>query len=495
MKGRLLIPALAGGVAVLLSGAILAVWVVPRFYAQPARATITLDEPAIPRGLSEPPGWLVETAPFDVVKHFELPPAEENAAPLYLDALYEFNSAMEGCFSADENSRRTPLVDKRNERIAPYLKNREFPLPRHRAAAVDAALREFDDGFEKVRQAQQRPQCLFVTGGDVAAVLPHALAIQTVSRVADLQIQRNLERGEVESAIELIEVIFRLSRDLQRRSATVCQLVCIAIENRMLTSAVKLVLASPNAGKEHCDHLLSIITRHRALRLDGALEAVRSEYVLQRLTLDQLDSAEGRRQLQISLSAKDDSLGEIWVAIYKAVSGDRSQLDVDSRRYDASLQHLDRDAEIAVFDDCYRSMVEIAGKPYAARHAAYREVGARMDIEGIYLARLLARPVALTMDIYVRHRAVISGTIGLVALRRWQLVHDEPPHDLTQVLADAGIDTVPEDPYCDGEIKLGVVNNEFVIYSVGPDGKDDEAQLEWNLERDQPGDYVFHMEP
>jgi hypothetical protein len=34
-----------------------------------------------------------------------------------------------------------------------------------------------------------------------------------------------------------------------------------------------------------------------------------------------------------------------------------------------------------------------------------------------------------------------------------------------------------------------------VIYSVGPDGKDDKAAVVWNLNPGQPGDYVFRLEP
>ena len=42
---------------------------------------------------------------------------------------------------------------------------------------------------------------------------------------------------------------------------------------------------------------------------------------------------------------------------------------------------------------------------------------------------------------------------------------------------------VPMDPYSDQPLRMGSVAGKPVIYSVGPDGKDDKAQVEWNLAR------------
>src|SRR5580765_419919 len=46
--------------------------------------------PSLPGAVRECPEWLKKNVPFDVVEWFAVVPLEENAAPLYLDALYEF---------------------------------------------------------------------------------------------------------------------------------------------------------------------------------------------------------------------------------------------------------------------------------------------------------------------------------------------------------------------------------------------------------------------
>lgn len=452
-------------------------------------------EPAIPNGLATPPDWLVESAPFDVAKHFELPPPEQNAAPLYLDALYEFSASVEGCFSKAEQARRSPIAEERNKRISPFFERSDAPLSSEKMEDLRAALREFDTGFRKLKLAQERPACVFVIASDVGALVPHALAIRNVSRVADLQIECDLEDEQYGRAIELIEIMLRLSRDLQRRSESLCQLVCVATDNRVFSFAVPRLLSSPRVNKEHCNRLLSIINQHENTSRDVAIEAARSEYVLQRLTLEQLTSSVGRRKLKRSLGAKDDSLSEIWAAMYKNLTGDDLPQHVDRKQIQLKLQLLDSAAEIAVFDNVYESMVEASTKPFAERMAAYREVTRSTEAKGIILARLLAIGPIPPQNAYVRHRALMSGTIGLIALRRWQLTQDELPHDLAQVVQDAGMKTVPLDPYGQGEIKMTTLDDDCVLYSIGPDGKDDGARVEWNGMPDQPGDYVFRMKP
>ena len=46
--------------------------------------------PSFPDAVTEVPPWNDAKPPFDLAEFLKAPPAEENAAPLYLDALFEF---------------------------------------------------------------------------------------------------------------------------------------------------------------------------------------------------------------------------------------------------------------------------------------------------------------------------------------------------------------------------------------------------------------------
>ena len=93
-----------------------------------------------------------------------------------------------------------------------------------------------------------------------------------------------------------------------------------------------------------------------------------------------------------------------------------------------------------------------------------------------------------------KNKARLRGTQCIVALRRWQLQHADAPPDLETLVNAAGMPRVPIDPYSNQPLRMGTVKGKTVIYSVGPDGKDDKAQVEWNLAPGKPGDYIFQLE-
>jgi hypothetical protein len=94
----------------------------------------------------------------------------------------------------------------------------------------------------------------------------------------------------------------------------------------------------------------------------------------------------------------------------------------------------------------------------------------------------------------LRAEATLRGTQCLVALRRWQLEHEELPKDIDTLVKAAGMPGVPIGPFSDQPLRMAVIEGKPVIYSVGPDGKDDKALLEWEYGR-QPGDIIFRLEP
>ena len=58
----------------------------------------------------------------------------------------------------------------------------------------------------------------------------------------------------------------------------------------------------------------------------------------------------------------------------------------------------------------------------------------------------------------------------------------------------AGMSQVPTDPFSDRPMLMTVIEGKPVIYSVGPDGKDDRALVEWNYDtREQTGDLLFRL--
>ena len=74
--------------------------------------------PSIPGAIEVPPAWLAadKDVPFDLKAFFAMPPASQNAAPLYLDALFEFGGDVIGCFAPgpDTDARHQKAMDRSN---------------------------------------------------------------------------------------------------------------------------------------------------------------------------------------------------------------------------------------------------------------------------------------------------------------------------------------------------------------------------------------------
>jgi hypothetical protein len=115
-------------------------------------------------------------------------------------------------------------------------------------------------------------------------------------------------------------------------------------------------------------------------------------------------------------------------------------------------------------------------------------------MEETVLARLLIPAEAAVLHGLRRSVARFAGVECLVALRRWQLKYDHPPPDLETLVQSAGMPSAPADPFSDQPLRLGAVDGQTVIYSVGPDHQDDEAQVEWDLDWRHPGDFVFRLD-
>jgi hypothetical protein len=72
------------------------------------------------------------------------------------------------------------------------------------------------------------------------------------------------------------------------------------------------------------------------------------------------------------------------------------------------------------------------------------------------------------------------------------LAHDKLPADLAAALTEAGMKEVLLDPYDGKPMRYKVINGKPVVYSVGPDQKDDGATVEWTG-GNSSGDMIYRI--
>ena len=153
--------AIAGGCVIVLSFAAVAGGIAAGISGKSARATQEarqkarsgpdkIPAPELPDSVTQPPAWLKQAAPFDVAAFFDAPPPDENAAPRYLEALFEFGPQVEVCFpEGSDRQSRTKAVEQRLGRFQSVFQAWSKDPRTVPVASIDAVVSEFDTGFLK----------------------------------------------------------------------------------------------------------------------------------------------------------------------------------------------------------------------------------------------------------------------------------------------------------------------------------------------------------
>lgn len=164
-----------------------------------------------------------------------------------------------------------------------------------------------------------------------------------------------------------------------------------------------------------------------------------------------------------------------------------------------------RDDSIALVNQIHKySLQEIVMTPYQFRsnESSTRKLVKEISKQKKYkLFNIGETPImrGRAVDIF-QTKAYYEAAITILALERWKLDKGRYPSCLDELVEGGYISSVPMDPYSDGPLIYKPIEDNFTLYSVGPDFDDDSGQLgqgsdgkrsslnKWNFE---DGDAVF----
>ncbi len=439
-------------------------------------------EPRLPGAVTKPPEWVGADAPFDVKAFFAAPPPEQNAAPLYLDALFEFGPELAVCFPADaETARRRAVVQQRARTLDSLYQTYAEKPDTLDGEAVDRLVAELEPALRRVELAQGRPRCVFESGVDISSLLPHALASRQAARLVLLKTHRRVARGDVEVPLQDLEIVLRLARDLRPRAGVISQITATAITCTATSQIIPELLASPSFGDGHARRLLDLLVRHEAASIDGYQQGLRYEYLILRKMLVEVEKEP--RKVGKAFAVADPAFGK--------ESGDAAEF---GRLFERELRSKpDRARALnARMDDYYRDALAFNG-PLARWPARQLDPGRIHDGSNYsrFLAVLLS-PVWPLAETRARAELAPRAAECLVALKLWKMHSTKPPTDLEAVVKAAGLPGVPIDPYSGKPLRMAIIDGEPVIYSIGKDGRDDGGRVDSNSDR-KSGDQTFRL--
>jgi hypothetical protein len=302
------------------------------------------------------------------------------------------------------------------------------------------------------------------------------------------------------------------------------QMVSIAVDGICCKQIVPLILTAPGIETRHCDRLLALLAEQEAEALDPFWEGVRADYFVNRFFLDDLQHRTGTfdpRHMKEELHIKGNvdswvacihlidalgGIGPIGEEKLKALVSSSLPSGVEETAGHALLPSAWSGGKILSDDDyakhvdalnrVFASILDLADQPDLPRQGREFEAILTPIYDPLWETTLgVFVPLPALNGVRqatLREEAFLRGTQCLIALRRWQLEHEELPQDLDTLVKAAGMPGVPIDPFSDQPLRMTVIGDSPIVYSVGPDGKDDKALLEWE---GGPGDIIFRLEP
>ena len=139
-------------------------------------------------------------------------------------------------------------------------------------------------------------------------------------------------------------------------------------------------------------------------------------------------------------------------------------------------------AGVRKLNELYRGLLGVAGAPYPERVRKSTERPPSLDANDIHtrITRGLAASAftEFTQSL-ASSKARLRIALGLVAVRSWQLAHGRSvPPSLEAAVKEAGLKSVPVDPYDEQPIRFAIVDGQPTVYAVGRDGRDDGGKID-----------------
>jgi hypothetical protein len=355
-----------------------------------------------------------------------------------------------------------PLSDVEQEYIGAWVKQN------------DAAWREFSAGSQK--SYCYRPYSTDPNDKEKPlwnVLMPHLSSLRDLARMGMWRARIERQQGRIQESIEDCIAIARAGSHWQGKGTLVEQLVGLAICSMGRDEALRLV----ETQKLSASDLRNLQDQLSRIYPDGFplmnMEGERMFFmdIVQRWFTD---GGPGGGHL---IPGRWDEIRDLT-----GFSG-----DWDNKRYlmplytAVSMIHAGRDATVAKANEMYKLQAELMKvTPYhrdACDLKMPEEIVFSMPKYRYLLIQTLMPASARVAEIAFRGKMQHESALVVLALKRWRLEKDAYPQTLEDLIAGGLLKEIPLDPYSDKPLIYRRTDDSFILYSVGPNFKDDQGQV------------------
>jgi competence protein ComGC len=143
----------------------------------------------------------------------------------------------------------------------------------------------------------------------------------------------------------------------------------------------------------------------------------------------------------------------------------------------AAMVHAGRDETIAKGNEIYDYQAKRAKMTPYQRHIndpnGIDKVISNLSKYRFFLIHIIMPAIDRASEIAYRGKASHQATVTILALRRWRLEKNEYPANLDELVAAGYLKELPADPFSDKTLVYKKTDDDFTLYSVGSNFKDD----------------------
>ncbi|MFZ0033906.1 MAG: hypothetical protein WAK60_02810 [Sedimentisphaerales bacterium] len=303
-----------------------------------------------------------------------------------------------------------------------------------------------------------------------SVLLPHLAATRNLARLGIWHARIHTDANQPQQAIENCIVIARVGSHWQGKGILVEQLVGIAISGLAYGEILNIVEAKS---------LSSADLKHLQQQL---VQIYPQGYPLMNMEGERLCFMDTVQHLFTEGGPGGGHLAPRKLDYLKDItdSGHEAGMVRLSFYTAAAMVHAGRDKTIDKGNEIYDRMGKLAKmSPYERRISdpnAVENMISALPKYRFFLLQFLSPAVDRASEMAYRGRALHQTTVTVLALKRWRLEKNEYPAKLDELVTAEYLKELPMDPYTDKPLIYKKTDDNFTLYSVGPNFKDDGGQ-------------------
>ena len=301
-------------------------------------------------------------------------------------------------------------------------------------------------------------------------ILPHLAELKELAKLGRWQARMHIDANQPRQALEDCLSIARAGSHWQQGKGTLVeQLVGLALSGLGYTEILNI------AGTKD---LSSVDLKHLQQEL---LQAYPQSFPLMNMEGERLLFMDAVQRLFTEGGPGGGHLVPHKLTYLGDITGSADEVRINMVRLPfytaAAMVHAGRDETIAKGNEIYDRLGKLAKMSPYEKH-----ISDPNGIEGMistlpkyryFLIHLLMPAIDRVSEIAYRGKASHQATITVLALRRWRLEKNEYPANLDELIAAGYLKELPADPFSDKTLVYKKTGDDFTLYSVGFNFKDD----------------------